>query len=160
MFKFVFSAVFCAALCLPGTLFAQDCGCCQPAPRKRLKIEQVDRQVSRFERQCVTDNCGCTRSKLGRVCKTVQRPKLTTVEVPADPCGRTGLLSRLRGRVGASNGGCCEAAAPAPEPCGCAAAPEPAPCGCDAAPEIMYGAAPAIETAAPAIEAAAPCCGG
>ena len=163
MFKFVFSAVFCAALCLPTTVFAQ-CGCCEPTPRPRLTIEQADVEITRLERKCVTNECGCQRMKLSTVKKTVQRPQLKLVEAPADPCGRSGLFSGLQDRManlggggllgGGGGSGCgCAAPAPAPTPCGCA----------DAAP--VFDAAPVMD-AAPllpepvAAPAAAPCCGG
>lgn len=165
MFKFVFSAVVCAAMCLPATSFAQDCGCdpaptpcCEPAPapcvktRKRLKLVDVQQQVCRLKRVCTTDACGCPKSSLVKVQQCVTRKKLTVVETPVDPC-RQGILKRLRGRLGSV--GCksaCGCAAPAPAPCGCDA---PAPCGCDAAPAPMVESIPmAIPTPA------APCCGG
>lgn len=165
MFKFVFSAVICAAMCMPVAASGQDCGCCDPAPnpcvktRKKLKLVEVQQEVCRLKRQCVTDECGCSRSKLVRVKETVCRKKLTVEEVPVDPC-RKGLLKRLRGRLGSV--GCkpdCGCAAPAPEPCGCAAPePAPAPCGCGAVAPAM--AAP-IEMAPMAVPTpAAPCCGG
>ena len=124
MFKFVFSAVFCAALCLPTTVFAQ-CGCCEPTPRPRLTIEQADVEITRLERKCVTNECGCQRMKLSTVKKTVQRPQLKLVEAPADPCGRSGLFSGLQDRMANLGGGGllggggsgCGCAAPA-DPCG------------------------------------------
>ncbi len=167
MFKFVFSAVVCAAMCLPVATLAQDCGCgCEPAPapcvktRKRLKLVDVQQQVCKVKRVCTTDECGCQRSKLVRYKECVTRKKLTLVDTPVDPC-RKGLLARLGSRM--KSAGCCEAPAPcgceAPAPCGCEA-PAPAPCGCDAAPAM---AAPVMEYSAPMAvptPAAAPCCGG
>ncbi len=171
MFKFVFSAVVCAAMCLPAATLAQDCGC-EPAPapcvktRKRLKLVDVQQQVCKVKHVCTTDECGCQKSKLVRYKECVTRKKLTLVDTPVDPC-RKGILSRLKSRMGSL--GCCNSApepcgceAPAPAPCGCDAAPEPAPCGCDAAPAMEYSA-PAMEYSAPMAvptPAAAPCCGG
>lgn len=153
MFKFVFSAVVCAAMCIPAVSSAQDCGCCEPAPnpcvktRKKLKIVEVETQVCRLKRVCSTDACGCPTSKLVRESKTVTRPKLTMEEVAVDPC-RRGCLKRLRDRLGKI--GCAKPACgcAAPEPCGCEAAPEPAPCGCGDS--IME----------PVAAPAASCCGG
>lgn len=139
MFKFIFTAAVCAAMCLPTVSTAQDCGCepaptscCEPAPapcgpktRKKLQLVDVQKQVCRLKRVCVTDECGCTKSKFVRVKECVTRKKLTVVETPVDPC-RQGLFQRLRGKLGSA--GCCK-----PEPsCGCDA-PAPAPCGCEAA---------------------------
>ena len=181
MFKFVFSAVVCAAMCIPATSFAQDCGCgcevapapcCAPAPcapktRKRLKLVDVQKQVCRVERVCTTDCCGCPTTKRVRVSKTVCRKKLVRVETPVDPC-RQGLLKRLcakRGSRGCQSSCGCEA--PAPAPCGCDA---PAPCGCDAAPapmgmsmEAPMGMSTEIPMSMPMevpTMAPAPCCGG
>lgn len=165
MFKFVFSAVVCAAMCIPAVSFAQDCGCdpaptpccaapaptcCAPKTRKRLKLVNVQEQVCRVKRVCTTDGCGCPTTKLVRESQTVCRKKLTLVETPVDPC-RQGLLKRLRGKLGSMKSSC-GCAAPAPAPCGCDA---PAPCGCDAAPAPMMAAPLAMPTPAPA-----PCCGG
>lgn len=150
MFKFVFSAVVCAAMCIPASALGQDCGCGTPAPapapcceapapapcvktRKRMKLVDTDRQVCRLKRVCSTDQCGCPTMKFVRESKTVTRKKITFVDTPVDPC-RGGMMKRLRGRL--ASVGCkpacgCEAPAPAPEPCGCEApAPAPAPCGC------------------------------
>ncbi len=147
MFKFVFSAVVCAAMCLPAASFGQDCGCCEPAPapcvktRKKLKLVEVQTEVCRLKRVCVTDECGCSKKKFVRVKETVCRKKLVTEEVAVDPC-RKGMLDRLRGRFAKKS--CCE-----PAPCGCEA-PAPAPCGCDAAPmaaPTMAAPATIMETA-------------
>ena len=80
MFKFVFSAFVCAAMCFPAASFAQDCGCgCEPAPapcvktRKRLKLVDVQKEVCRLKRVCTTDECGCSKSKLVRVKECVTR---------------------------------------------------------------------------------------
>lgn len=182
MFKFVFSLMVCAAMCIPTASFAQDCGCDAPAPapcceapapapcaktRKRLKLVDTQRQVCRTKRVCSTDCCGCPMTKRVRSSETVTRKKLVMVDTPVDPC-RRGLLQRLR----ANRGGNCCSPAPAPAPCGCdAPAPAPAPCGCDAASSVMAPietmGAPVemgtpIEMGAPimAPTPAAPCCGG
>lgn len=173
MFKFIFSAVVCAAMCMPVASFGQDCGCCEPAPapcvktRKKLKLVTVEQEVCRRKRVCSTDACGCPTSKIVHVKETVCRKKLTVEEVAVDPC-RKGLLKRLRGRLG-SRMSACGCAAPAPAPCGCAA-PAPAPCGCEApAPAPCGCAAEAAPAMAAPVEyapmaaptpAAAPCCGG
>lgn len=146
MFKFVFSAFVCAAMCLPAASFAQDCGCgCEPAPapciktRKRLKLVDVQKQVCRLKRVCTTDECGCQKSKLVRVSECVTRKKLTLVDVAVDPCAKRplrGLVGRLKG-IGSR--GCCDAAPSCgcdePAPCGCDA-PAAAPCGCNSAPAM------------------------
>jgi hypothetical protein len=156
MFKFVFSAVICAAMCFPAVSAAQDCGCepapapscCDPAPapcaktRKRLKLVDTTREVCRLKRVCVTDDCGCTKSKLVSEKVCVAGKKLALVDVAVNPCGlrsRLGSLgSRLKGRRGS-----CGCAAPAPS-CGCDA-PVAEPCGCGdmmAAPTLAPAAAP------------------
>lgn len=185
MFKFVFSAVVCAAMCMPVAAIGQDCGCCDPAPnpcvktRKKLKVVEVQQEVCRRKRVCSTDECGCPTSKIVQVKETVCRKKLTLEEVPVDPC-RKGLLKRLRGRVASVGGrlgqiGCrkpaCGCDAPAPATCGCDAAPAPAPasCGCDAAAAPSVMAAPVEMMApvdmapvdlAPMAAPASSCCGG
>ncbi len=143
MFKFVFSAVICAAMCLPAASLAQDCGCgCEPAPapcvktRKRLKLVDVQKQVCRIKRVCTVDECGCPTTKRVKVKECVTRKKLVCVETPVDPC-RKGLFSRLCSRSGKS--GCCD---PAPA-CGCEA---PSPCGCGAAPAMDYSAPMELST--------------
>ena len=164
MFKFVFSAVVCAAMCIPATSFAQDCGCCNApaAPcvknRKKLKLVDSQMQIPTLKRVCSTDQCGCSKSKLTVEKRCITRKKLTLVDAPVDPC-RTGMLKRLRGRLSnmGSGGSCgCGASAPAPAPCGCgggAAVPAAAP---------AFESAPAFMDSAPIIAptAAAPCCGG
>lgn len=188
MFKFVFSAAVCAAMCIPAASFAQNCGCepapapcceapapsCAPKTRKRLKLVDTQRKVCTFKRVCTTDCCGCPKSKLVRDSKTVSGKRLALVDTPVDPC-RKGLLKRLCGRVGSMRAGAsCGCAAPAPAPCGCEA-PAPAPCGCDAPAPAPCGcdggAAPMIESPimdVPMMDvpmgvptlAPAPCCGG
>ncbi len=139
MFKYVFAAMVCVAMSFPINAVAQDCGC--PAPtRKRLKLEDVDREVCRTKLTCETNACGCPQRKLVREMETVTRKKLTVVDQPVDPCRRrplANLMNRMRNFGGALAGAgansCCEVAA---EPC-CGAAPEaaptPAPCGCGSA---------------------------
>lgn len=144
MFKFVFSAFICAAMCFPAATAAQDCGCCEPAPapcvktRKRLKLVDSTRQVCRAKRVCATDECGCTKSQLVREKVCVASKRLALVDVAVNPCrigSRLGSLgSRLRGRLGSR--GCCNT--PAPAPCGCEATPEPCGCG-SAAPAASCG---------------------
>jgi hypothetical protein len=150
MFKFMFPAIMCVAMCCPMVSSAQDCcnpapacceapapcceapACCEPDPccaKTRKKFTRVDtqRQVCRLKRQCVTDECGCTKKKFVRVSQTVSRKKLTRVEVPVDPCKKC-CFSKLGNRMKSSGGKCgCKKAdpccEPAPAPC-C----EPTPC--------------------------------
>ena len=132
MFKFIFPAIMCIALCCPMVAAAQDCGCCEPDPccvktRKKLTCVTVQKEVCRLKRVCVTDECGCTKKKLMRVTECVSRKKLTRVEVPVDPCKKScfsKLGSRFKGMCKKND--CCE-----PDPC-CEPAPccAPAACGC------------------------------
>ena len=153
MFKIVFPAIMCLALCCPMVSSAQDCGCatpapapccepapapccepapvcCEPAPapcvktRKRLALVDVSRNVSRFKVVCGTDCCGCPTKKRVRVSECVTRKKLTLVDVEVDPCKR-GPLAKIGGRLRGlgSKLGGCCA----PDPC----CPAPAPCGCN-----------------------------
>lgn len=139
MFKFVFPALVCAAMCLPTMAAAQDCGCCEPDPcaktRKKLVCVEVQKERCRLKRACVTDECGCTKKKFVRTkeCVTVKRLKL--VDVAVDPCKPScmdkirGKMAGLKARCGARKS-CCE-----PAPCGCEApacgCAAPAPCGCN-----------------------------
>jgi len=149
MFKFVFSAIMLVALSCPMISAAQDCGCCEPAPvcapktRKKLKLVDVSREVCRLKPACVTDECGCTSTKLVSVKECVTRKKLTVVDVEVDPCKKN-CFQKLREKLAECREArkaacqpepCC---APAPEPCCapvlepcCEPAPLPAPCGCN-----------------------------
>ena len=161
MFKFVFSAIMLVALSCPTISAAQDCGCCEPAPvccepapacppktRKKLALVDVSREVCRLKSNCVTDECGCTRTKLVTVKECVTRKKLALVD--RDPCDKN-CFQKLREKMAecrASRNACKPApcCAPAPEPCW-EPAPAPAPC-CEPAPEPCCEPAPAP----------APCC--
>ena len=141
MFKFIFPAIMCVALCCPMLVSAQDCGCapvvapapccqpasapcCEPAPapcvktRKRLKLVDTTREVCVRKTVCVTDECGCTKRKVVRVKECVPAKKLALVEVPVDPCKKGCLqkigdrLANMRAKI--KSAGCC-----APAPCGC-----------------------------------------
>ncbi len=149
MFKFVFSAIMLIALSCPTISAAQDCGCCDPAPvcapkpRKKLALVDVSREVCRLKSTCVTDECGCTKSKLVAVKECVTRKKLALVD--ADPCEKN-CFQKLREKLAE-----CRAARNAckPEPC-CAPAPEPC---CEPTP------APAPAPCCEPTLAPAPCCG-
>jgi len=66
-----------------------DCGCCDATPcccpQRTKKFEKVtyQKEVCRLRRVCVTDECGCTKSKLQRVPVCVTRTKCVRV---CDPC--------------------------------------------------------------------------
>ena len=146
MFKIFFAALLSCAFVAPA--FADCCDCapaCAPT-RKRLKLVKVEKEVCVATRQCVTDECGCTKRQRVMETKTVCRKKLVRVEEPVDPCGCTGPLRRLAARLKARNcnDGCgCEAPA---DDCGCEAPVSD--CGCDAAPAEpdcgCSGSAPAM----------------
>ncbi len=124
MFKFMFPAIMCVAMCFPMVSAAQDCGCSQPDPccvktRKKLALVDVQKERCRLTRECVTDECGCTKKKFVRSTECVTVKRLKCVETPVDPC-KKGCFARLKERCASKS--CCE-----PEPC-CDA---PAPCGCN-----------------------------
>jgi|GEM_PF-3152738 len=97
MSKIVLSLVFAVALvCAPAVALADcgcgapaapccqaqnDCGCCRKPTR--LKLERVQKEVTRCERVCVTDECGRTRIERVPVTKCVTRVQL--VRVPKEP---------------------------------------------------------------------------
>lgn len=97
MSKVVLSLVFAVALvCAPAVALADcgcgapaapccqaqnDCGCCRKPTR--LKLERVQKEVTRCERVCVTDECGRTRVERVPVTKCVTRVQL--VRVPKEP---------------------------------------------------------------------------
>jgi len=125
MFKYVFSAIMLIALSCPMISAAQHCGCCEPGPtcapkpRKKLKLVDVEREACRFETSCVTDQCGCHRSQLATVKKTVTRKKLELVEV--DPCEKT-CLQKMREKIAEARAKAQEKIAKecmAQQPCGC-----------------------------------------
>ncbi len=124
MFKFIFPAVMCIALCVPMVSNAQDCGCCEPAPacvktRKKLVLVDHQKEVCRLKFACVTDECGCTKRKLVRVKKCVTRKRPALIDVAVDPCKKS-CLGKLSDRVNGlkarlASKSCCDA----PSPCGC-----------------------------------------
>lgn len=107
MFKILFPALICVALCCT-TVSAQDCcdpapTCCAPAPvckktRKRLKLVDVQQEVCRSKVVCGVDECGCPKKQVIKVKECVTRKKLALVDVEVDPCKR-GCLSKLRDRL-------------------------------------------------------------
>ncbi len=134
MFKLIFPAIMCVALCCPMVGNAQDCcaptPCCAPAPaqdccaprtRKKLCLVDVQRTVCKRSFVCVTDECGCTKRKMVKTQQCVTRKKLALVDVPVDPCKRS-CLKNLGSRMRASmSRGCCQ-----PDPC-CGSSMEAAP---------------------------------
>lgn len=155
MFKLIFPAIMCVALCCPMIGNAQDCcaptpccdaapTCCAPKTRKKLCLVDVQRQVCKRSFVCVTDECGCTSRQMVKTQECVTRKKLALVDVPVDPCKRSclrNLGARMRSAMASRD--CCE-----PDPC------------CDAGPMMAPMAAPMMAAPMMAAPMSAPCCGG
>ncbi len=123
MFKFVFPAVVCVAMCFPMIAAAQDCGNCDPAPtcvktRKKLVLVNVQKERCRLKMACVTDECGCTKKKLVRVKECVTRKRPAIIDVAVDPCKKN-CFAKMADRIGGLKARLAKPCCDAPATCGC-----------------------------------------
>lgn len=81
-FSLVAATFLIGSLCFSDSANAQNC--CQPAPRMRLGLIEIERNPPRLQVDEVTDACGCDRKSFSVTREAVPGKRLGFKEV--DPC--------------------------------------------------------------------------